>query len=187
MIVGKRVRLRGIELEDLPLMVTWRNDPGVYRYFFEHEPLSLVSQRRWFENLIQKTDERFWIIETVEPSLAIGYVALVHIDWRNRKAEFGRLLIFPENYRREGYGAEAESLVLRYAFDHMNLNRLQQEVFAENERMIHLQKKLGFKEEGVFRQYIFKNGDYRDVVYLALLREEYLSTSRRIISNYLDV
>lgn len=192
MIVGKRVQLRAVEVEDLPLLVKWRNDPDIYRYFYEQEPLSLVMQKAWFEKLLAKSDERLWVIEarpteTDEPGTAIGTVGLVHIDWRNRKAEWGRFLIYPDEYRHGGYGSEVESLILRYFFDHMNMNRLQCEVLAENENVIAMHKKFGFQQEGLFREYVFKNGRYRSVVYLALLRQDYLSDAvQQRISRYLD-
>jgi UDP-4-amino-4,6-dideoxy-N-acetyl-beta-L-altrosamine N-acetyltransferase len=197
MIVGKRVQLRAIEVEDLPLLVKWRNDPEIYQYFYEQEPLSLVMQSAWFEKLLQRSDERLWIIEAREtddqkpghPShgVAIGTVGLVHIDWRNRKAEWGRFLIYPDEYRHGGYGSEVESLILRYCFDHMNINRLQCEVFSENEAVIALHKKFGFQQEGLFREYVFKDGRYRSVAYLALLRQEYLSDAVQArVARYLD-
>jgi len=187
LIVGKRIQLRAIELEDLPLMVKWRNDPEVHRHFYEHEPFSLVMQKAWFEQFLKRRDEKLWIIEITGTHEAIGTVGLVHIDWRSRKAEWGRLLIFPEEYRHGGYGSEIESLVLRYFFDHMNMNRLQCEVLAENERAIALYKRFGFKQEGLFRQYVFKEGRYRDVVYLAMLREQYLTPeTQAMIAKYLD-
>lgn len=187
MIVGKRIRLRAIEYEDLPLLAKWRNDPDVYRYFYEHEPISLVMQKAWFEDLMQKPDQRFWIIETLGSYEPIGTVGLLHIDWRNRKAECGRLLIYSEELRGSGYGSETESLILRYFFDHMNMHRLTCEVLGENERGLALHIKFGFKEEGVFRQHVFKSGSYHDVVCIAMLREDYSSSeTQAMISKYLD-
>lgn len=182
MIVGKRIRLRAIEYKDISLMVQWRNDPAVYEHFYEQEPLSLVMQRRWFEKFLEKRDEKLWIIEAIETGEAIGTVGLVHIDWRSRKLEWGRLLIYPEEYRHGGYGSEVESLVLRYVFDHLNMNRLYCEVFARNPNVIALHKKFGFIQEGMFKQHIFKDGVYQDVIYLAMLREGYNSeaTQNRI-------
>jgi UDP-4-amino-4,6-dideoxy-N-acetyl-beta-L-altrosamine N-acetyltransferase len=185
MLIGKRIQLRAIEAEDLPLLVKWRNDPNVYKYFFEHEPLSLVMQRRWFESLLQKSDEKLWIIETIRERKAMGTIGLVHIDLRNRKAEIGRILIYDEEYRLGGYGSEAECLVLLYAFEHLGLHRLYCEVFADNERGIQIHKRFGFKEEGKFREYVFKDGKYRDVIYLALLKSEYLSESQPVIAQFL--
>ena len=187
MIVGKRVQLRAVDYEDLPLLVKWRNDPEIYQYFYEQEPLSLAMQRAWFEKLLQRPDERLWIIQARETGEAIGTVGLVHIDWRSRKAEWGRFLIYPDEYRHGGYGSEVESLILRYFFDHMNMNRLQCEVFAENEHVVALHKKFGFQQEGLLREYVFKGGRYRSVACLALLRQEYLSDAVQArIARYLD-
>ena len=187
MIVGKRIRLRAIEPEDLALMVKWRNDPKVYQYFYEHEPLSLHMQKAWFENFLRKTDEKTWIIEVIETGEHIGMVGITSIDWRNRRAEYGRLLIYPEKYHKGGYGAETEALVLRYVFDHMNMNRFECEVFVSNENVIGLHKASGFKIEGILRQYVFKNGHYQDVVQMAILREEFYSDeAQKRISRYLD-
>ena len=187
MIVGKRIQLRAIEYEDLPLMVKWRNDPEVYQYFYEHEPLSLVMQRTWFEKYLTRSDEKFWIVETRDTHEAIGTVGLLHLDWRNRKGEWGRLLIYPDQYRHGGYGSEIESLILRYFFDHLNMNRLQGEVFLDNESVWQLHQRFGFRQEGLFRQYIFKNGQYKDVVYIAMLYEDYLSDETQArIRKYLD-
>jgi UDP-4-amino-4,6-dideoxy-N-acetyl-beta-L-altrosamine N-acetyltransferase len=186
-IVGKRVQLRALECEDMPLLVKWRNDPEIYQYFYEQEPLSLVMQQAWFEKLLHKPDERLWMIETRDTGQAIGTVGLVHIDWRSRKAEWGRFLIYPDEYRHGGYGSEVESLILRYFFDHMNMNRLQCEVFAENEHVIAMHQKFGFRQEGLFREYVFKGGQYRSVAYLALLRHEYLAPEIQArIARYLD-
>ena len=187
MLVGKRLRFRAIEYEDLPLLIKWRNDPDIYKNFFEHEPISMAAQRRWFENLLQKPDEKLWIVETIENSEPIGTIGMVHIDWRNRKLELGRILIYPDEYRHGGYGSEIESIFLVYVFEHLNFNRVYCEVFAHNENAIAVHKKLGFKEEGIFRQHIYKDGKYKDIVYLGLLREEYFQTSKKAIREYLDM
>ena len=92
MIVGTQVRLRAIEPGDLPLLVKWRNDPAIYRFFYEHEPLSLEMQRRWFEGFLQRKDDRYWIAERVDDSTPVGTVALLNVDWRSRTVELGRLL-----------------------------------------------------------------------------------------------
>lgn len=174
MIIGERVRLRAIEPEDLPLMARWRNDPEVYQHFYEHEPISLEMQRKWVESVQQRSDEKLWIIELIETKQAIGTISLVKIDWRNRKAEYARLVIEPGEHRDKGLGFEAESLILAYAFNHMNLHRVYCEVFVDNENVIGLHKKSGFQIEGIFKGHIFKEGRYRDIVYMGLLREDYL-------------
>jgi len=182
MLVGKRVVLRAIEYDDLPLMVTWRNDPAIYKHFFEHEPLSLVMQKRWFEEFLNKPSEKLWVIHHVADDVAIGTMGLVGIDWRNRKGELARILIYPAKYRRSEYCSEAEALVIRYFFDTLNMHRLEGELYVENEAMLALHKKFGFRVECIFEDYVFKDGRYRDVTYIAMLRKDYESeqTQKRI-------
>lgn len=187
MIKGKRVLLRAIEDNDISSIVDWRNDPEIYKFFYEHEPLSLTAQKIWLEKHMSHQDERMWIIEVIDSSSAVGTVGLVDIDWRNRKAEWGRFFIGSPLYYGKGYGSEVEAIILRYFFDHMNMNRLQCTVFTDNTNVIDLHNKFGFKQEGLYKQYIFKDGVYHDVVYLAMLREDYLSGATQArISKYLD-
>jgi UDP-4-amino-4,6-dideoxy-N-acetyl-beta-L-altrosamine N-acetyltransferase len=186
LIIGKRIQLRAIEYEDLPLMVEWRNNPEIYKYFFEHEPTSLIMQTRWFEKYISCQDEKLWIIEDIVAHSSIGTIGLVNIDWRNRKAEFGRFFIGSKNYHHNGYGSEAVSLILQYFFNHMNMNRLYGFVFSDNTHVLDLYEKFGFIQESKFNQYIYREGEYADIVCVAILREFYLSEkTQKIISQYI--
>jgi diamine N-acetyltransferase len=173
MIVGEKLRLRAIEAADLPLMVSWRNDPQVYRHFFEYEPLSLEMQKRWFEGFLSRADEKLWIAEETETSEPIGTIGLGRIDWPSRKAELGRVLVFPSDRRGKGYGRAVCRLAIGYAFGHLNLHRLWLEVFANNEPAVGLYRSLGFQEEGRLRQHAYARDAYHDVLLFALLRDEY--------------
>ena len=174
MIHGERIRLRAIEPLDLPMLVAWRNDPAVHAHFFEHEPLSLAMQQRWYERFLQRADEKYWIAETRgdEPG-PVGTVALVGIDLRNRHAELGRVLVYPPDRRGGGIGREICLTALRYAFDHLNLERVFCEVFVENREAVALYEKLGFRREGLLRRHVFNDGAYRDVAVMGVLREEF--------------
>ena len=173
MIVGERIRLRAIERADLPRLVEWRNNPEIYVHFFEHEPLSLAMQERWFETFLNRDDEKFWIACLHEQEEPLGTAALTRIDMRSRKAELGRVMIQPGEQRRQGYCREMCELVLGYAFAHLNLNRVSLEVFDDNTAAIGLYRSLGFAEEGRFRQHVFAAGRYRDVLAFSLLRAEW--------------
>lgn len=174
MLSGRLVHLRAIEEEDLPLMVGWRNSSDVYEFFYEYEPLSLAQQREWFESQRKNRSERNFII-SLHNGQAIGTVSIYHIDSRNRKAEWGRLLIGDPKYIGKGIGTEVEFLVIQYAFDHLNLNRLYCEVLCSNANVIRQHEKFGFKVEGTIRSQVFKNGVYEDAVLMSLLSDEYVS------------
>jgi diamine N-acetyltransferase len=178
MIRGTTVALRAVEHSDLAQIVTWRNHPEVYRYFFECEPTSLAQQERWFEGLLSRSDEKLFMIVSLD-GVSLGTVGLVHIDWRSRKAEWGRFYIGESPRRSSIYGAEAEFLLLDYAFSHLNLNKLYCGTFAFNKSVLSMHKRFGFQVEGTLRRHVFHEGRYEDVVVMGLLRDEFLLRVRR--------
>lgn len=177
MIVGEKVCLRrppdrGWEHE---MLVAWRNDPANKPFFIEEEPISLDSHLAWWDKVRQDPCQRFYLIEALDDpdgGVLIGTTSLFDIDWRNGTANYGRLLIYTP-YRGKGYGLEAEYLLLDYAFNHLNLNKIWSEIFEYNDVALDLHQKTGFVIEGMFRQHVFKDGEYVDLVRIGLLAEEF--------------
>ena len=178
-LISKNLIFRAIEEKDLPLMVKWRNDPENNYYFYEHEPLSMPMQKIWFEKYLKNinTDKIFIIDEKVSEQ-TIGMVSVYHIDWRNRKAEWGRVLITPP-FRNKGYGKEIDAVIQVYCFEELNLNKLYREVFCFNKRAITLYEKMGSKIEGILRQHVYRHGKYQDVVVMSILKEDYLALKEK--------
>ena len=104
----------------------------------------------------------------------IGTIGLSSIDPRNQKAEFG-ILIGELTERGKGFAEEASAALLNYAFSELNLHKIKLSVFSDNARAIKLYNKLGFRPEGILRQEIFKNAVFKDVMIMAILKEEWLS------------
>ncbi|WP_372827708.1 GNAT family N-acetyltransferase [Polaromonas sp.] len=69
-----------------------------------------------------------------------------------------------------GLMAEALAAVLAYAFDHLGLNRIQATTNLDNHRSIRSLVKLGFKEEGILRQWGFWKDQFHDVRCFSLLK-----------------
>lgn len=168
---GYLIRLRAVEREDLAQIVGWRNSPLVYKTLFEQDPISLTQQDRWFDRLTQVDDRRVFIIETREER-PLGVIQLFDIDWRNRNADWG-FYIGEVEYRMRGHAAEAEYLLLRYAFEHLNLHRVYCQTFAFNTKVLSMHRKFGFVDEGCLRQHIYRNGKYEDVVITGLVKSEF--------------
>jgi len=186
MIRGQRVQLRLPDTEeDHVLQVQWRNQPEISAYFYSDEPVSYEGHIQWWAKLRQDATQRFYMIdaltEPVEPynplaqPIPIGTTSLLDIDPINRTAEYGRLMIGDGNYRGKGGGfaLEAEVLLMKHGFYSLNLNRICGYVLEFNKRVMALHYKVGFKEEGLLRQNIYKNGRYYDVIVIGLLAEEF--------------
>ncbi|HDN79985.1 MAG: N-acetyltransferase [Chloroflexi bacterium] len=171
MLRGRKVRLRAPEREDLPLFVRWLNDTEVTRYLTLYWPLSMAEEEQWFENLLKRENDRVFVIET-EEGKPIGNMGLHNIDWKNRKAVLG-IFIGEKDYWGKGYGTDAIKTLLRFAFEELNLNRVELRVFEFNTRAIRCYEKCGFVTEGRLRQSLFRNGRYHDELVMAVLREEW--------------
>lgn len=179
MLVGKRITLRAYDdsLDDGWDVVRWRNDPQVKAFFFDEEPLSFYSHLEWIDKAKHNPNVRYYMIHTVgdddNKGVTIGTIGLNDIDWRNRTAEFGRFLIGDAKYRSRGYGKEAMFLLLDYAFNHLNLNKIWLQTMALNEAASAIYRKMGFQDEGILKEQKFKNGQYIDVHLYGLLRRDF--------------
>lgn len=56
----------------------------------------------------------------------------------------------------------------------MNLNRIEALVYPDNFASLELLKKIGFKQEGLLREYAFFKGEFRDLIMLSLLKKDYI-------------
>ena len=174
MLLGERVRLRAIEREDIPTFVRWFNDPEIRRYLLMYEPMSRVKEERWFESRVEARDEFLLAIEAQvgDDWIHIGNVGLHRIDWKNRTAVFG-IALGEKAYWGQGYGTDATRTMLRFAFDELNLHRVELEVYDFNPRAMRCYEKAGFQREGTRRQALFRDGCYWDVHTMAVLQTEF--------------
>jgi RimJ/RimL family protein N-acetyltransferase len=83
------------------------------------------------------------------------------------------ITIGDKSYWDRGYGSSAIRAMLEIAFRQMNLHRVFLRVHEDNLRGIRCYEKVGFKQEGTMRESVFKEGAYRDVHLMGILRPEY--------------
>jgi RimJ/RimL family protein N-acetyltransferase len=177
MILGKRIRFRGMERADLPTFVAWLNDPEVRRGISHFLPMSMVREEQWFENnLAQPVEQQGFAVEASIDGAwkLIGTVGFHIIDWISRKAEIG-IMIGEKSLWNQGYGTETMTLMLQHGFETLNLHRIYLKVFANNPRAIRAYEKVGFKLEGSLREAHFTEGAYIDDLVMGILRSEWLA------------
>ncbi|MFC5542457.1 GNAT family N-acetyltransferase [Ureibacillus suwonensis] len=172
-IKGKIVTLRAMEEEDQELLREMINDPEIEKMVGGYSfPVSKIQQRKWFESNINSQNNLRLIIETEEDG-AIGFANIVNIDWKNRSAFHG-IKIARKQFRSKGIGTDTVMAVMKYAFEELQLNRLDGTIIDYNEasKALYL-KKCGWKIEGVRRKAVFKQNAYHDELIVGILREEY--------------
>jgi RimJ/RimL family protein N-acetyltransferase len=172
---GKLVRLRAYEKSDADALFRWFSDEEVTRWLGPPAFPSRAHQEKFIELASASSDDaKYFAIETLDGKL-VGDCGLRFIDWKSRKAEFF-ITIGEKQFWGKGLGSDALRIVVRLAFDKMNLNRLWLSVLVDNPRAVRCYEKCGFVREGLLRQESYVDGKYRDVLLMALLREDYHPT-----------
>lgn len=171
---GEHIRLTAIESNDLATIAAWYADDDFIRHFdgTAAYPKSVDAWREWLKELQNTTrDYTFGIRRHDDPAL-IGIVGIDGILWNNRNASLA-IAIGDTQHRGKGYGVDAMRLLLRFAFHELNLHRVYLTVFSYNTPAIRLYEKLGFHQEGVYREHILRDGQAYDMLLYGLLAKEW--------------
>jgi len=173
-LAGDRVVLRAWERDDVRAAWEASQTPdgkGEALRDWRKPPKSLEAMDREFEaGAADPPGDVLEFIIQVE-GRAIGDIDLFRIDERNRCAMVG-LGIWQAEDRGKGYGFDALRTVVRWAFDHLNLHRIELSADPGNAPALRIYEKCGFVLEGTRRQHHFQDGAYHDEVIMGLLRED---------------
>lgn len=167
-----RVSLVPLENIHSEYIVKWRNDPQISRLLFSSNSITMQSHSSWLEKYKSSDNRKEFVIYIIQKNIPIGTIGISAIDNENRKAEYG-IIIGEAEYTGKGYAKEASQLILKYAFEKLNLNKVFLKVFEDNTRAICMYKTLGFGVDGILRQDILKDGVYRNVIEMSILKEEW--------------
>lgn len=171
---GERIYARPLELGDLERCRRWINDPETRATLANYLPLNESAERKWIEGCADPASEINLAIVLKDGNRHIGNMSLRGFRWKDRAAEFG-IMIGEADCRGQGYGREATGLILKYAFETLNLNRVQLGVYSHNTAGIRAYEAVGFVREGVQREHNIVQGGYVDHVMYSILAREYFS------------
>ena len=166
--------LRELSREDMPTINSWRNSPEIIDSL--GSPFRYVAKEvddAWFSSYLgsRNSNVRLAIVDT-EKEKIIGAVYLTGIDWVCRSAEFS-IWIGASDSQGKGAGRFATQKTLEHAFRNMGLHRIHLTVLSENIRAINLYKSVGFLKEGTLRQAAFKNGEFKDMISMSILSNDF--------------
>ena len=174
-LVGEKCYLSPVAAEDGNLWAAWLNDLDITLPLGDEACLMapLETVKTWAANTASGQDPVFTIVETATDR-PIGRCLLFDVNRTDRSAMCG-LFIGEKSLWGQGFGSEALSLLLDYAFNLLNLNSIMLGVFSFNQRAIASYRKLGFREIGHRRQARIIAGGYYDVILMDLLASEFAS------------
>ena len=183
---GKLVRLAGIDPEEASKSFAQWNRDSEYMRLLDSDPPRLHSSKAikgWLEKDLEKETEMYWFaVRALEDDRLLGDVTLSVINWGSREA-FAGIAIGMREFCGKGYGTDAMGLLLRYGFVELNLRRISLNVFEFNQRALRSYEKAGFQMEGRQRQFIQREGRRWDILYMGILREEWMENYGYKFSN----
>jgi RimJ/RimL family protein N-acetyltransferase len=171
-IEGERLYLREVRLEDVTdTYYDWLNDPQVCQYLeTRFYPQSKKAIENYVSRFLEDPSSVFLAIILKNDARHIGNIKIGPINWIHRFADIALVLGDKPSWGN-GYGTEAIRALVRYAFDILNLHRLQATIYANNHASLRAFTKAGFQEEGILRKKRFHAGKYVDEKVFSILNE----------------
>jgi len=147
-----RLTLRVISMDDMNDIYRIYSSKEVCE-FYDVEPFTELEQandhiKRWLKFFDEKKQIRFAIHYS---NYIIGTCGLYLINSYHKRACLGYELL-PE-YWGNGFASESIPAMLDYTVKHFGLQRIQAEVLPDNIASQKLLKKIGFKKEGLLKNY----------------------------------
>ncbi len=175
-IYGNKIYLRSFKPGDEEMISRMENHPDTRKTLFYAKPTTIDQQLEKINKQLNDPNTVLFTICNNENNDPVGQTALFRIDWVGRMAVFYIGIADKENWSK-GYGSEATKLIIEYAFQTINLNRIQLHVALENEAAIKVYRRIGFQVEGTLREAMFHEGKYCDFYVMGLLKREWEKTS----------
>lgn len=170
----KNLLLRAIEEEDATVLQNLINDPEVESSVFGWSyPVSLSSQKKWIMNIKNDTSIRY-AIEYEKKTVGVAIIS--SIDMKNRTANMNIKIL--KSARGKGIATRCVVLMINYCFDELNLHCLTANVIERNVDSKRIWEKLGFHQDGILRDRVYKNGKYHNALAYSLLKDEYYERNR---------
>jgi len=173
---GDRVTLRTVEREDAEFVQRGHNDPAVGVPLGLDRPENESSAADHVDSFEDDPNVATFVV-CVEDGDAdggadptpVGKVTVKNLHHTRPELSYW---ILPD-FQGEGYGTEAAAIAVDYAFEAHEIRGLQAQAFAPNDGSVGVLENLGFTREGTLRDARFRDGEYVDVVWYGLLREEW--------------
>lgn len=168
--------LTKIESNDMQYIYEWFSDVDFLRTYDYMPPVSQTKEQvdKAFSDYEKNEESVVFAIKIRENNQIIGIAGFDDIVKENKVATLF-IGIGDKNSRGRGYGKEALNLLLEYGFNELNFYRIQLNVLEFNHAAIALYEKVGFKREGIFREFALRDGNRYDLYLYGLLKNELIS------------
>lgn len=156
------MQLRAGTAADIPFIVSIEHAPSLHEY---------VGQwtREEHAAAMKDLDTRY-LIPLEDSSEPLGYIILRGLQSEHCSLELKRVVMQSPG---SGRGKLALQLLLQKVFEEFGAHRLWLDVFETNSRAQHVYRSLGFQQDGIFREAVYRDGKYHSLLLMSILVREY--------------
>lgn len=157
-IAADKIKLREMTLDDADDMFCYYSNPEMMKYTSTDAHTSkeeTIARIIKLSDSFQKKKGIAWAVEEKTTKKVIGDIGIYYIDSDHKKAGVG--FNISQKYWNKGYGTLVLSLVLKYAINEMNIERIESTCKIENIASASVMEKSGMHFGGILRNYSYKN------------------------------
>lgn len=166
MIQGNNINIIALNKESMPLILKWANDPEIKRNIGTIYPISEYEHEIWIKNRAMDSTNKLYLIQHKDDKSIIGIIGNKSTDFINRNTEI-YLYIGEKEYRSRGLGKEIINTYTEFLFNQLNMHKVYLRVFEYNSIAFKCYEKIGYKQEGILKEAVFRDGRYHDVIIFA--------------------
>ncbi|WP_456324629.1 UDP-4-amino-4,6-dideoxy-N-acetyl-beta-L-altrosamine N-acetyltransferase [Desulfonauticus submarinus] len=152
------------------MVLSWRNNSQIARNMFTSHIITSDEHKHFILSLSTDYTKCYLLVKTND-----SYIGVIYLEKLNFEHKHGYLGLYVNPDEKGcGYGHLLIWVVQYLAFILFKLHTLKLEAIDNNIIAINLYTKHGFKKEGVLREYIFKNGEWKDIIIMGKKEDEFV-------------
>jgi ribosomal-protein-alanine N-acetyltransferase len=175
----QRLLFRAVKRTDLHDIYEYASNPATSEYLLWEPHKNLDYTREFIELVISKYksgEYSDWALVYKETGKMIGTCGFTRIDEENSILEIG--YVINPKFWGKGIATEAAERIIKFAFEELNINRIEAKFMFGNEASLAVMKNNGMKFEGYQREAMFIKGKYKTIGIASILKREYTLNKR---------
>ena len=165
------MRLRNLLPKDAPHMLSWMHDDSINRFFTVDFKCFEEKNALDFIEAAQADPHHVHLACVDEDDTYLGTVSLKNINHTHKNAEYA--ICMCKHAHGTGAAKFATDEIIRIAFMDKGLERVYLSVLAKNIRANAFYQKQGFTFEGTFQKHVYLNGEFCDLNWYGVMKEQF--------------
>lgn len=178
-----KVILRALSLDHLDAFYQAGSYPEIWRWSLPDKCTSIETTQAWIEYSVEMTDKgqhfAFAIFDKKTDEF-VGSTRFCTMKSEDRNLEIGFTFITPK-YQRSYINTHAKYCLLKFAFEELNVIRVEFKTHEKNNKSRNAIARLGASFEGVLRnQRILSDGTFRSTAIFSIINSEWESVKEAL-------